>query len=293
VKHLFLTAALVLAPLTRAPAAQDRPAPEPAPAPRPVELKPVQEKPGYAKPAGEKPEVAPLPGAKEKDDGRVVPIRTSQAQQEMVELFGKVERTLKQIDDLLRDASSPPPAAAGGAASALARKLEQAQKDGEEVRKSIDRIIELAQQCNPSPGGGGGGQQRQQQEGEGQSPLDRQGEQSTGRESTPAMPQRGQGEPQPQGEQEKPGAEQKKQDQQGRTSPDDPRGSKQDPFQQPGGEPRSGAKGGASGASDGKDRWGDLPVHAREVFRSEGGRDLPPLYRDWIDSYYRRLNKKP
>jgi hypothetical protein len=25
----------------------------------------------------------------------------------------------------------------------------------------------------------------------------------------------------------------------------------------------------------------------------EGGRDLPPRYRDWIDAYYRRLNRQP
>jgi hypothetical protein len=37
------------------------------------------------------------------------------------------------------------------------------------------------------------------------------------------------------------------------------------------------------------DRWGDLPVRAREIFRVEGTSDLPPQYRDWIDGYYRRL----
>ena len=37
------------------------------------------------------------------------------------------------------------------------------------------------------------------------------------------------------------------------------------------------------------DRWGDLPIQVREVFRTEGGADLPPKYRDWIDEYYRKL----
>jgi hypothetical protein len=31
-------------------------------------------------------------------------------------------------------------------------------------------------------------------------------------------------------------------------------------------------------------------MHAREVFRNDGGGDVPPYYRDWIDQYYRRLN---
>lgn len=41
------------------------------------------------------------------------------------------------------------------------------------------------------------------------------------------------------------------------------------------------------------DRWGDLPVHVRELFRAQGGGDLPPRYRDWIDAYYKRLNGGP
>jgi len=45
-------------------------------------------------------------------------------------------------------------------------------------------------------------------------------------------------------------------------------------------------------AVDGKGQWGNLPVHVRDLFRAEGGRDLPPRYRDWIDSYYRRLNER-
>lgn len=42
-----------------------------------------------------------------------------------------------------------------------------------------------------------------------------------------------------------------------------------------------------------QDRWGELPEHAREVFRMQGGGDLPPRYREWIDAYYKRLNKRP
>jgi hypothetical protein len=39
------------------------------------------------------------------------------------------------------------------------------------------------------------------------------------------------------------------------------------------------------------DRWGDLPTQARDVFRAQGGADLPVRYREWIDAYYKRLNK--
>jgi hypothetical protein len=44
---------------------------------------------------------------------------------------------------------------------------------------------------------------------------------------------------------------------------------------------------------DARDRWGDLPIQVRDVFRNEAGSDLPPQYRDWIDAYYRRLNQRP
>jgi len=56
----------------------------------------------------------------------------------------------------------------------------------------------------------------------------------------------------------------------------------------PGGPP-PGAKTSLVRSSDANDRWGDLPIQVREVFRTEGGADLPPEYRDWIDGYYQKL----
>jgi hypothetical protein len=35
-----------------------------------------------------------------------------------------------------------------------------------------------------------------------------------------------------------------------------------------------------------------LPVYARDIFRAQGGEALPLQYRDFIDSYYRRLNDR-
>ncbi len=39
------------------------------------------------------------------------------------------------------------------------------------------------------------------------------------------------------------------------------------------------------------ERWGFLPERVQEVFRNQITDDLPIHYRDWIDSYYRRLNR--
>ncbi|MDP6538187.1 MAG: hypothetical protein QF903_06215 [Planctomycetota bacterium] len=118
----------------------------------------------------------------------------------------------------------------------------------------------------------------------GQDPPRESGQQTTQRENTPEEPgaeaQGAQGEPQP--------SEQNPQPSDGQ--PDDPRAA-DDPERTniAGADPRSSATDEAS-AIGAADRWGDLPVHVRDLFRYEGGHGMPPEYRDWIDSYYRRLN---
>ena len=47
-----------------------------------------------------------------------------------------------------------------------------------------------------------------------------------------------------------------------------------------------------SAAGRSTDVWGNLPIHLQDIFRAEGGGDLPAQYRDWIDAYYRRLNDR-
>jgi len=53
--------------------------------------------------------------------------------------------------------------------------------------------------------------------------------------------------------------------------------------------PRRASDGNASRRDDERDAWGSLPLHARAVFRTQGGGDMPAQYRDWIDAYYKRL----
>ncbi|HTF90613.1 MAG TPA: hypothetical protein VK843_19500 [Planctomycetota bacterium] len=55
------------------------------------------------------------------------------------------------------------------------------------------------------------------------------------------------------------------------------------------GEPPSKAKTARVSVANPAERWGELPIQVREVFRNEGGADMPPQYRDWIDAYYRKL----
>jgi hypothetical protein len=135
----------------------------------------------------------------------------------------------------------------------------------------------------------------------GTSPLDRAGSDTTSREATPQMPERS---PETASSTRAEGAEQA-----GRDKPKDadaadakggksgrplsPRASNAPPSLVPGSKPPLGATEVAGSRAHPAERWGDLPLHARDVFRTEGGADMPALYRDWIDAYYKRLNKKP
>ena len=40
------------------------------------------------------------------------------------------------------------------------------------------------------------------------------------------------------------------------------------------------------------ENWGNLPSHVKDAFRTEGRSELPSRYRDWIDDYYRKLNRR-
>lgn len=217
-------------------------------------------------------------------------------QAEMLRLFHRIEVRLGEIDELLAEAAAGDPsrireAEAAGIDELLRRTIESGRRNIED----IDRIIDLARQMGSQQSSGGGMGQRQggqPSEGEGgRSPLDR-GPQSTGREATPEGP----GGEQPQGAQ--PGNEPGGERAEGEQPPDGggrPRGDQAagdpDPQNREGDGPSEGERGEAARTDPGVDRWGELPVHVRDVFRTRDTGDLPPRYRDWIDAYYRRLNR--
>jgi hypothetical protein len=211
------------------------------------------------------------------------PPQASGEEDEMLRLFGQVERRMREIDRLLYDAS------AGRAPgkieeSGIDKLLKRGRESSQQVLEDIDKILELAMQRAQEQQQGGGGGQGGKQGAQGQSPLDqKRGDSPSGRERTPEgqSAERPDGK-KPEGQQQKPEGE-------------NPSGSQEDH-----GDPNNRAADGPPElpteqvpAGGGNDRWGDLPVHVRELFRAQGGGDLPPRYRDWIDSYYRRLNQRP
>lgn len=211
-------------------------------------------------------------------------MRTAQdAQREMIELFGIVERKLRSIDKLLYDAGAGEAPSEKVEDGGIERLLRDAADRSREAQAGIERILELARQMenqkqsSPSSGQGQGEPKDQQ----GNSPLDQkrsdQQKEKDGDPQGPAPRTPGESEKQPKGQPK---------------DPKDGKESKEDPTQRQGGAPPKSATERTAAGND-RDRWGDLPIQVRDVFRSEGGGDLPPQYRDWIDAYYKRLNQRP
>ena len=221
------------------------------------------------------------------------------------ELFFEVEGNLFQISEGLAEAGS------GGVFddpgdSGISKLLDSIDAQGRQVASGIDEILDIArqmqQQQSSSSSSSSSQQQQQQQQQQGQSPLDQERSQgSSQREQTPQGPRQDQqNQPQP-GEQQGERPENQPQGQEPR--PDGQENPSQD-GEKPndkGQNPKDGSN--QAGTDDGRkrgnlfnnprddDSWGDLPMRTQEVFRNQGGEDLPVEYRDWIDSYYRRLNE--
>ncbi|MEX1026134.1 MAG: hypothetical protein WD226_13750 [Planctomycetota bacterium] len=209
-----------------------------------------------------------------------------------IELFHEIETRLFKISDDLAAAG-----AGGGlddvADGGIQKLLDDVNESGASVTSGIDELLALAQQMGGQSMQGGMSQgQQKQQSGQGQSPLDRPQGSRTQEEQTPEGP-RPDGE---QGSEQSPG-------EQGSES-EKPQGEPTPKGERPGdegaspldGENRPGEEdppeaGDPNAPQSGADSWGHLPPRTQQVFRNQGGEDLPIQYRDWIDAYYRRLNE--
>jgi hypothetical protein len=200
------------------------------------------------------------------DTGPVLPGRDPR--QEIRRLFQEVERELSAIDVRLADAGAGEIPLDEVADSGLEKLLQESQQSSRDATAKMDRILELAVQMSGQKGGGGSRSDEP-------SPLDRpQDGTPLDRESTPEAPR---------------GEEQQKPEPGKEGEPSSPSESQDPGRNRPGEKPRD--QGGDPAAHpDDSDPWGFLPQRAREVFRNQGTTDMPVQYRDWIDSYYRRLN---
>ena len=191
-------------------------------------------------------------------------------QRQIIELVHAVERRLGSIDRRLSDASVGVAPLEDVENSGIDELLRQAAQNSQQNVQDIDSILEIASRLDANQQSSGGGQQSQMPQ-QGESPLDSERDRGPQeREETPSEPT-----PQP-----------------GHEPKDEPRPDQNPPEgeNRPGTDRADRGSGMASTADD-ANRWGELPVRYREVFRNQGGAELPVQYREWIDAYHRRLSK--
>jgi len=223
---------------------------------------------------------------------------TMNPQERIAELFAQVERGLESIDGLLFDAAAGDTARLAGLEHAgIDALLRNSVEAGRAAQRDIEEIIRIAQELGQPPPGSSSSSQSQSPSSQSSSPGGSQsGQDSQSNEAKPSMPEENAGAEQSSGEQ--PGADQPGGEQEGNQEasdgqkPDSPRGSEALGKNQSGDEVESKATGRA-GHGDPSDRgWGNLPEHLRDTFRAENSSGLPTRYRDWIDSYYHKLNRQ-
>lgn len=299
----------------------------PAPKESPPVARPAQ---GTPPPVEREPKTEPAPNVEPAPTIDVsAPHAATDPHEEMERLFGEVERKLIRVNRLLEEASvgGKRGAAAANGMKSTVKSIDELLRESEESGRAsvaaIDRILELASQphdessgsssktgglCQSAGSGKSGGSQSGQapgskpksgagqngkqpggeQSGDAPSPLDRQGTATSQREATPQGPGEGQREPGA----DKPGSDPHDANAQGQQ----PKGNRatQTPGRlRPGETPPGAATETVGVAPSGQERWGELPETTREIFRMQGGGDMPPRYREWIDAYYKRLNQKP
>jgi hypothetical protein len=216
------------------------------------------------------PEPAPKPTIEE------LGVAPDDPREEMIEVFHRVERRLEEIDRLLYDAAAGEAQLSAVSESGMLDLLRRSQSKSEEAIQGIDRILEIANQnggtCNSAMAG------RSSPQSQPKDAPQQGGKQPSPREATPEMPGGEQPQPEPsEGD--------------GQT-PTSPRESTQEPQNRAGAPPPP-IDTARSGGTQTNERWGDLPEHLQDLFRTEGSGDMPPRYRDSIDAYYRRLNERP
>lgn len=209
---------------------------------------------------------------------------------ELIELFKAVDEKLRAIDNMLFDMGAGERPLEAPEDSGLGALLEATRQASESVVQDIDRILQIADELS---------QQQQQQQQQSSSSSSNSGStpppqssQSEQQENPSGEQDQNQQSPQPEQPQgQTPEQGQEPQQEQGQQN--EPSGGQEtdDPAQNRAGEAGQQHATGAGSQADRTERWGELPERVRETFRNQGGDNAPLHYRDWIDSYYRHLNR--
>jgi hypothetical protein len=236
--------------------------------------------------------------------------RMQELQAEMVRLFGEIETHLGDVDGALFEASGADTFGDGGSISTW---VEGAERDGRAAVEKIDELLDVVdrmqdemqqqQQQQQQQGGqnqqSSSGQQEQQQsqgqqgqQGQQQSsnPRGQPQNQQSGRENTPEGPSEAGAEQQQRGQENQDGREGPSQEQGATPQNGDENPTDGDNAAAAAAAARAAQRNGGDSAFG---AWGELPPRAQEVFTNRASDDMPPKYRDWIDSYYKRVSQQP
>ncbi len=212
----------------------------------------------------------------------ILPPQADGAEAQMRKLFVEIERSLRRIDDMLFEAGAGEPLDAD-VDSGLGKLLDTVLEESRASVERMDRLLEIAQSMSQSgqQSSGGSSQQSGGSPGRsGESPLDGRGD--TPRQSQEQAP-------------ENPDSSRDPSAGQGQDSPAG--GDRPEDAGAGGPEAQTEGPGGGRPAADpaapgtGANPWGDLPPRVQQIFRTQGGEDMPPAYRGWIDAYHRRLGQ--
>lgn len=230
------------------------------------------------------------------------PRSAQDAQAQIQELFNRIEKNLRSIDDLLFEAAGSEDVAMEDAEQWRSWIMDS-QAKSQEVLNDIDKLLEISQQMSSQSRGRssssqGQGQQSPESSEQGQSPLDQQRQGSQRRQEGGSQQNSGQ---QPEGQTDQGDPQNSKGDQKGGQQGEEPgqQGQPKDgraggpESQQSGDQAQANGERGSASAAGGLEPWGELPPRVQEIFSNQNTQDAPLLYRDWIDSYYRRVSREP
>ncbi len=209
------------------------------------------------------------------------PQAEQEAAEELLALFNEVDTKLQLIDTMLFDIGAGERPLEAPQDSGLGELLGLTRQASDDVVDGIDRILKLADEMGQDSQSQQSGQSQQSQQQQGQQQSQDQSQQPEGQEGN--KPEPGSEEPHDQGGDEP-------EDGEGQKPEDAPGQDEAEGQNQPQGAGQDHQVGPGSEANE-TERWGELPERVRETFRNQGGEQAPLFYREWIESYYRRLNE--
>ena len=212
---------------------------------------------------------------------------TDPDQERARELVLRIRKSMREIDSLLLKGAQPEKIEQALAANQkrIEELLKETESKSQAVIQNIDELVKLTKYQKSNSGGGGGSPPPEQQPQGSQGKPPPQREKSQDPQELSPQPKDGQqpkdGDP-PQDEQQ--------------NHDGDPKGGRPDrspPDQRDAKRPPPNGATGEFERTDTSGRWGMLPAKEAEDLQRRNAEEFPQRYRQWMELYFRRVNKLP